>query len=76
MQGLPFLKKKRLPKIARPPATTSRYGFSKEDEVYEHAVDELMRAVKKKDAKQAMHCLKILMTHAMARRGDDDADAL
>lgn len=68
---LPFLKPRQIPK-KRVYAGEVRYGFSEDDELIEHALDELMEAMASKDHKKFMSALMALV-HCVKNREDSDA---
>lgn len=57
---LPFLKPKTWPQLAKI-SGESRYGFSGDDDIVEHALDELMEAYESKDHKKFMSALNALI---------------
>lgn len=60
VNNLPFLKQNKVPKL-RKMSGTSKYGFSEEDEIAEHALQELSDAVDAKDHKKLMSALSALI---------------
>lgn len=60
MNNLPFLKPKGFPKL-RKCAGVSRYGFSEDDDIIEHALDELMSAIDAKDNTKMVDAIKALV---------------
>lgn len=65
---LPFLKPKGWPKL-RKMSGESRYGFSDDDELIEHALDELISAVEQKDAGRLEDAIKALVSVIKNREG-------
>lgn len=70
---LPFLKKQGLPKL-RKLSGESKYGFSEDDELIEHSLNELMQAVESKDHMKMSEAIKALIDCIMAKEGNQDAD--
>jgi hypothetical protein len=58
--NLPFLKPKTWP-TRRKLVGESRYGFSEDDDLIEHALDELIEAREKKDHKAFVKALKAII---------------
>lgn len=50
----------------------SRYGFSEDDDLIEHALDELIESIDKKDHKGVIEALKSLI-HVIKNQESDDA---
>ncbi len=75
VKGLPFLKQKRWPRLAKV-SGEARYGFSEDEEMAEHALDELERAVAGKDSKAFMHALEALIEMIMNKGDSEDAGVL
>ena len=78
MTNLPFLKPHGWPQL-RKYAGESKYGFSEDDEIIEHALDELIQAIQGKDSKLLVSSLRALIDCIMARQGkgqDHAADSL
>lgn len=75
MKGLPFLKQKRWPGLAKI-SGESRYGFSEDDELAERSLDELMRALETKDQKAMLSALEALIDIIMNRGESDASDPL
>lgn len=74
MKGLPFLKQKRWPRLAKNTGE-SLYGFSEEEELTERSFDELMRAFEAKDSRAVRSAFEALIEIIM-NRGEPDARAL
>lgn len=67
---LPFLEKRGWPKIGKP-AGESRYGYSEDDDLIEHSLDELMEAHAKKDHKGFISAMKALIEFILNKEGSD-----
>lgn len=70
--NLPFLKHKGVPKL-RKQVGESRYGFSEDEEMIEHAIDELIAAKESKDSHKFIEALKALI-HCIKNREAPHAD--
>lgn len=70
---LPFLKPRAIP-TERKLAGVSKYGFSEDDEVIEHALDELIAALHTKDSAQFMEALTALIETIKNKEPDDASD--
>lgn len=57
---LPFLKQKTWPRMAKI-SGESRYGFSEDDDLIEHALDELMHALASKDGSKIHSAIEALI---------------
>ena len=71
MNALPFLKPKGWPKL-RKYAGESRYGFSEDDELIEHALDELLEAVQSKDHRKLTSAIMALVDVIMTREANGE----
>jgi len=69
--GLPFLKQKKFPRVAKPMEEKS-YGMSSEDNLEEYCIDELMEAVSKKDVSAFRKGLEALVINSF-EIGEPDA---
>jgi hypothetical protein len=67
---LPFLEKKGWPKLGKL-AGTSRYGYSEDDDLIEHSLDELMDAHARKDHKGFMSAMNALIDFILNKEGSD-----
>jgi hypothetical protein len=67
---LPFLKEKTWPKLAKPMGE-SRYGYSEDDDLIEHSLDELMDAHARKDHKGFMSAINALIEFILNKEGSD-----
>lgn len=67
---LPFLKSRKVP-ILRKQVGESRYGFSEDDEIKEHSMNELMEAVDSKDHKKLIQAIMALVDCIMASQPED-----
>lgn len=73
LSHLPFLKPKGWPTL-RKYSGESRYGFSEDDELIEHALDELIQAIESKDHSKLTHAIKALVECVLAKEsGESDA---
>ena len=72
VKGLPFFKNKRWPRLAKV-SGEARYGFSEDEELAEHLLDELERAIAGKDSKAFMSALQALIEVIM-NKGEPDAE--
>ena len=72
VKGLPFFKNKRWPRLAKI-SGEARYGFSEDEELAEHLLDELERAIAGKDSKAFMSALQALIEVIM-NKGEPDAE--
>lgn len=61
MNQLPFLKKKGWPRTELKEPSVSRYGYSDDDDLIDHALDELTSAVDAKDHKLLIKSFKALI---------------
>lgn len=68
---LPFLKNKKLPRIAGPIGEV-KYGYSEDENMSEDAIKELLAAVESKDASKLMQAISALVEII---RNKNDADA-
>jgi hypothetical protein len=75
VKGLPFFRNKRWPRLAKI-SGEARYGFSEDEELAEHLLDELDRAIAGKDSKAFMSALSALVEIIMNRGESDDAGVL
>ena len=65
---LPFLKKNSWPRIGKI-AGESRYGFSEDDDLIEHALDELLAAHGAKDGAALLEALEALIHFIQSKEG-------
>lgn len=75
MSALPFLNSRKVPRL-RTQVGESRYGFSEDEELCEHALKELSEAVDSKDHKRLMDAIKALVECMLAKHSrSEDADS-
>jgi hypothetical protein len=67
---LPFVEKRGWPKIGKP-AGESRYGYSEDDDLIEHSLDELMDAHARKDHKGFMSAMNALIDFILNKESSD-----
>ncbi len=72
--ALPFLKPKGWPTL-RKMSGVSRYGYSEDDDMIEHALDELLSAMDSKDSKKVMSALRALID-VIQNKEETHGDAL
>lgn len=66
---LPFLKEKTWPRTSKP-VGESRYGFSEDDDLIEHALDELIAALHGKDGSKIHSAIEALIQIIDSREPD------
>ena len=73
MNKLPFLKPNSWPQL-RKYSGESKYGFSEDDNLVEHALDEVIEAMQAKDHKKMVSAIIALIDCIMARedKGQDE----
>ena len=71
--SLPFLKERKVPTL-RKMSGVSLYGFSEDDELIDHALDELIEHIHNKDHEGVMESLMALV-HAIKNKEPDDASS-
>ena len=69
MNKLPFLNNNKLPKL-RKLAGVSKYGFSEDDDLIEHALSELTQAIESKNHKQLISAIQALVDCIMNRESE------
>ncbi len=69
--NLPFLKSRKIPQL-RKFAGESRYGFSEDDELIEHALDELIESIHNRDHAGVIEALTSLI-HFIKNKEDTDS---
>jgi hypothetical protein len=71
---LPFLKPKTWPKL-RKLSGESRYGFSENDELIEHALGELIESIEQKDHVGVIEAIRSLIHCIQEEEGEDAPDS-
>lgn len=69
MVNLPFLKRRRVPRVQEPMAEKS-VGLSSDEQLEDHCIEELMAAVSDRDPKQFRASLEALIMNAF-EHGDE-----